>query len=237
MKMDQKKIGEFIAALRKERGWTQEELGSRLNVSNKTVSRWETGNYMPPIEMLAELGREFEVSLNELVVGQRLDEKGFRETADQNLVSAWERSPIDRMWSWIKKHGAFTAVVLVLCVILAAALKGLYDYKSAHPADVPLHGSYCAGDPAQYAPGMEYLVFNGREGQFYRYRQHEPMVEEGTYVQNGEFVTLTGDTTRQAIIKGDQVFLQNPDEEGYTVYRKFSDILIFLGVILEPEKE
>ena len=50
--MDQIKVGKFIAALRKEQGLTQEALGQRLGVTNKTVSRWENGNYMPDIELL-----------------------------------------------------------------------------------------------------------------------------------------------------------------------------------------
>lgn len=45
--MDQIKMGKFIAALRKEKGLTQEKLGEKLGVTNKTVSRWENGNYMP----------------------------------------------------------------------------------------------------------------------------------------------------------------------------------------------
>lgn len=50
--MDQAKVGKFIAQLRKEQGLTQEALGERLGVTNKTVSRWENGNYMPDIELL-----------------------------------------------------------------------------------------------------------------------------------------------------------------------------------------
>lgn len=64
--MDQVKIGKFIAAPRKERGLTQEQLGERLGVTNKTVSRWETGSYMPPIDGFLELSRVLDISLNEL---------------------------------------------------------------------------------------------------------------------------------------------------------------------------
>ena len=60
--MDQIKIGKFIAALRKEKGLTQEKLGEKLGVTNKTVSRWENGNYMPDVEMLSLLSEEFGVS-------------------------------------------------------------------------------------------------------------------------------------------------------------------------------
>ena len=70
--MDQIKMGKFIAALRKEKGLTQEKLGEKLGVTNKTVSRWENGNYMPDVEMLSLLSEEFGVSINELISGERL---------------------------------------------------------------------------------------------------------------------------------------------------------------------
>ena len=56
--MDQIKTGKLIASLRKEANLTQEELGRKLGVSNKTVSRWENGNYMPDVETLRLLSKE-----------------------------------------------------------------------------------------------------------------------------------------------------------------------------------
>ena len=50
--MDVKKIGVFLAELRKDRTLTQDELGEKIGVTNKTVSRWENGNYLPPVEIL-----------------------------------------------------------------------------------------------------------------------------------------------------------------------------------------
>ena len=90
--MDQTKVGKFIAALRRERGLTQEALGQRLGVTNKTVSRWENGNYMPDIELLVPLGEELGVSVNELLAGKRLDDAAFRTQADENLVEAVRES-------------------------------------------------------------------------------------------------------------------------------------------------
>lgn len=86
--MDQIKMGKFIAALRKEKGLTQEKLGERLGVTNKTVSRWENGNYMPDVEMLSLLSEEFGVSINELISGERLAAEDFKKAADSNLVTA-----------------------------------------------------------------------------------------------------------------------------------------------------
>ena len=56
--MDIEKTGKFIAELRRGRGLTQQELGDIVGATNKTVSRWETGVYMPPVEVLEILSRE-----------------------------------------------------------------------------------------------------------------------------------------------------------------------------------
>ena len=60
--MDQVKIGKFIAELRRRAGLTQEALGEKIGVTNKTISRWENGDYMPNIEMLQLLAEEFSIS-------------------------------------------------------------------------------------------------------------------------------------------------------------------------------
>ena len=59
--MDTIKIGNFLAELRKEQGLTQEALGEKIGVTNKTVSRWENGNYLPPVEMLQELSKLYNI--------------------------------------------------------------------------------------------------------------------------------------------------------------------------------
>ncbi len=92
--MDQIKIGKFIAALRKERGMTQEQLGEKLGVTNKTVSRWENGNYMPGVEILSLLSKEFGVTINELISGERLASEDFKKAADDNLAAALDNSAL-----------------------------------------------------------------------------------------------------------------------------------------------
>ena len=70
--MNQEKIGNFIAAMRKEKGLTQAQLAERLGVINKTVSRWETGKNMPDYAVLKDLTRELGITVNELIRGERL---------------------------------------------------------------------------------------------------------------------------------------------------------------------
>ena len=61
--MDQKKIGVFLKELRKEKELTQEQLAEIVQVSNRTVSRWENGNNMPDLDILIELSDFYEVHL------------------------------------------------------------------------------------------------------------------------------------------------------------------------------
>ncbi len=84
--MDQIKIGNFISQLRHEKGWTQQQLADLLFVTNKTISRWETGVYMPDVEMLQLLSKTFDVGINELLAGKRLSGDELRQVADQNIV-------------------------------------------------------------------------------------------------------------------------------------------------------
>ena len=133
--IDKEQFGTFLSQLRRERGWTQEELGERRGVTNKTVSRWENGNYMPGIEMLALMGREFDVSLNELLEGRRLDDEAeFRAAADKNLASAME-SRLDRFWKWMERYGAYAALVFALCCIILMLSFVLYRNRITYPYD------------------------------------------------------------------------------------------------------
>ena len=84
--MDQKKIGFFLKELRKEKGITQEKFAEKLNVSGRTVSRWETGNNMPDISLLIEIVDFFDVSIPEIINGERKSEimnEEVKEVADK----------------------------------------------------------------------------------------------------------------------------------------------------------
>ena len=129
-KMDLQKIGKFIAQLRKEKAMTQEQLGEALHVSNKTVSRWETGTYLPPADALLEMSGLFQVSVNELLTGKRLSQGEYRQAAEENLAQAVSESRFtftERVAffkrKWLKDH---IAVLVVLSLgILGVTLAGV----------------------------------------------------------------------------------------------------------------
>lgn len=85
--MDVIKIGQFLKSLRKEKSLTQREVAKHLNVSEKTISKWETGNGLPEISLLLPLCRFYGISLNELLSGERLNEKEYIEKAEENIAS------------------------------------------------------------------------------------------------------------------------------------------------------
>ena len=89
--MDQVKIGKFIAQCRNEKNITQEELGEKLGVTNKTISRWENGHYLPDIEMMQLLSKEFNISINELISGEKINDSDYKEKAEENLIELQEK--------------------------------------------------------------------------------------------------------------------------------------------------
>ena len=86
--MDQVKIGSFLKQLRKEKELTQEALAEQLRVSSRTVSRWETGSNMPDISMLVEIAEFYQVSIPEIINGERKSEIMNPETKETAVKMA-----------------------------------------------------------------------------------------------------------------------------------------------------
>lgn len=84
--MDTKKIGAFIAMNRKKKGYTQEQLAEKLGVTNKTISRWENGHYMPDLSLLEPLSKELDITLNELLAGKEIVKEEAMKYSEQNLI-------------------------------------------------------------------------------------------------------------------------------------------------------
>ena len=116
-------IGKFIAELRKEHGFTQEQLGDKIGVTNKTISRWETGMYLPPADALLMISELFDVSINEILCGKRLSKEEYKEAAEENLKQTIKASSfslkekIDYFKKkWLKEHIALM-VLWGICII------------------------------------------------------------------------------------------------------------------------
>lgn len=83
--MEQEKIGRFIAENRKAKGFTQIEFAEKLGVSNKSVSRWETGKNMPDVSLFLPICDVLDISVNELIIGERITTKENKKV-DEFLI-------------------------------------------------------------------------------------------------------------------------------------------------------
>ena len=86
--MDQKKIGSFLKELRKEKGLTQEQLAELMYVSDRTVSRWETGSNLPSLDILIRISDYYNVELSEILDGERKSGKMNKELEETVLKVA-----------------------------------------------------------------------------------------------------------------------------------------------------
>lgn len=130
IQMDLVHVGKFIAELRKEQELTQEQLGEKIGVTNKTISRWENGNYLPPADVLLAMSQLFDVSVNEILSGKRLLAEEYKEAAETNLAQTLKASTfslkerIDFYKSkWLKEH--ISVMVFIGICIIGVALVGI----------------------------------------------------------------------------------------------------------------
>lgn len=77
--MDQVKIGKFISNERKAKGYTQKQLSELLAISDKTISKWECGNGFPEASLLLPLCNELEITVNELLTGERISQQNYKK--------------------------------------------------------------------------------------------------------------------------------------------------------------
>lgn len=122
--MDTVRMGKFLKELRKEKGLTQEQLGEKIGVTNKTVSRWENGNYIPPVECLAMLSDIYGISINEIISGQKLTKDEFVDVAEDNLKGALELNE-----QLFKKSNKTLTIMWIISTVLTILILFLLPTK------------------------------------------------------------------------------------------------------------
>ena len=117
--MNQKKTGEFLKRLRKERGLTQEQLAEVFFVSSRTVSRWETGSNMPDVGTLIDLADYYDVDIREIIDGERKSEMMDQETKDTlKKVAAYATEQEKETQTKMVHIALVTSIALFLCTVL-----------------------------------------------------------------------------------------------------------------------
>ena len=120
--MDQIKIGKFIASCRKEEGMTQAELAEKLGISDRAVSKWETGKSMPDSGIMLELCRFLKINVNELLSGERIMAELYSKQVEENLLTMKrELEERDRRALKLEYWMGFSAVLSGSVLILLAS--------------------------------------------------------------------------------------------------------------------
>lgn len=133
--MDPKTTGKFISLLRKEKNLTQKQLAEKINVSDKAISRWETGRGYPDIESLEALSSSFSVSINELLYGKRIEAPAAAQNAEKEIAGAYISTAVKKQH--IRSITVCLAVILALVTILSSLTIGLvYEKVMGSPSCV-----------------------------------------------------------------------------------------------------
>lgn len=111
--MDQIKTGRFISQMRREKNLTQRQLAESLGITDKTVSKWETGRGLPEVSLMMPLCELLDISVNELLSGEKIAEKDYRRRSEEVIMDLMREKEEN-------KRKVILSVVTVLNTLLAS---------------------------------------------------------------------------------------------------------------------
>lgn len=191
--MDQVKIGKFISSLRKEKGYTQEQLAEKLNVSNKSISRWENGNTMPDLSLIPKLCEILGISINELLSGERIESDEYQKKLEENIIINMDLLK--------KKINGFTKrfmfVVMSIFILLVIGLFALISYKELTYTKIYLDDSNVQISACKEKDYLGFTVSTKDETPFMFNSYYEE--ETKTYVIENLFRYLDKDNLKEVV--------------------------------------
>lgn len=127
--MDQVKIGKFIAACRKKNGLTQMQLAEKLNLTDRAVSKWETGKAMPDTSIMLELCEILKISVNDLLSGEVVSMENYNEQLESNLLEmARQKEAADKRLLFLEYLIGGMGLAVFLTLVMLAALVQMEDW-------------------------------------------------------------------------------------------------------------
>lgn len=117
--MDQIKIGKFIASCRNDQGMTQAVLAEKLGISDRAVSKWETGKSLPDAGIMLELCELLNINVNELLSGEKIMTEAYNKKAEENLL-AMRQEVVEKNRQLLKLEVLISVPAIIAGVILAA---------------------------------------------------------------------------------------------------------------------
>ncbi|MDD6656052.1 MAG: helix-turn-helix transcriptional regulator [Lachnospiraceae bacterium] len=127
--MDQIKIGKFIAACRKEKGYTQASLAEELGITDRAVSKWETGKSLPDSSIMLELCELLSINVNELLKGEHMDMEEYAK-ASQEIILDFKKRDEEKTRFLLKVETSMG--ILVVIAFSTIILMGAYLMNENH---------------------------------------------------------------------------------------------------------
>lgn len=125
--MNQEKIGKFILECRKEKKLTQAELAEKLGVTDKSISNWENGRNMPDLSLFKPLCELLDISINDLISGERVSEDKYQEKLEQNIISTIDYT--NKKLS--KKNNVIGIILIIFGVIFVITAMSIFPSESS----------------------------------------------------------------------------------------------------------
>lgn len=122
--MDQIKIGHFIADTRKAKNLTQRQLADALSISDKTVSKWETGKGLPDVSLMLPLCRALEITVNDLLTGEKVSASDYQTKAEENMMDLIKENQENKKRMVLSAIcGTITVIAVCSLVVIASCLE------------------------------------------------------------------------------------------------------------------
>ena len=152
--MDQVKIGRFISKKRKERGLTQAQLAEKLGITDRAVSKWETGRSLPDASIMLELCELMQITVNDLLCGEEVMVENYQEKTENNLIEmVRQKEASDR------RLLTFEVVIGVLSSVFLFTMVGLSAYiMTLDPTKPWLGVLMIVGGFVQFAVAMSFAL-------------------------------------------------------------------------------
>lgn len=131
--MNQEKIGKFIAYCRKEKNMTQEELAQKLHLTDKAISKWENGRCLPDLSILEPLSKTLDVSINEILSGEKIKEEELKDHTDKNIIDVVNYS--DEKIKRIKRTIKVSSIIMIIALATLMFASDYDDIKEGKKPD------------------------------------------------------------------------------------------------------
>ena len=126
--MDQIKIGKFIASKRKEQKMTQMQLAEKLGITDRAVSKWETGKSLPDASIMLALCEQLKITVNDLLSGEVVSMEKYNERTEKNLIEMIrQKEEADKRLLSIEVFIAVTSIVILLVLLFTGIYANMSD--------------------------------------------------------------------------------------------------------------